>query len=159
MKPDGTKAEVRRSLDASPRRVFNAFATASAVGRWLSPSTEIPLTVLRYEFRVSGTYRFMYLIPDGRTMVVNGMFRSIISPSLIAFSWCIEPPDEHASLKSEVTIHITQAARGTELLIRHEQLGLDGSAARHAQGWNGAADRLIVLLEGNPFNSQEQRTC
>jgi uncharacterized protein YndB with AHSA1/START domain len=159
MKPDRTEAEVRRSLDADPERVFGAFATAAMVGRWLSPSTEIPLTVLRYEFRVGGAYRFMYSLPDGRTMKVNGIFRAIAPPALIAFSWNIEPPDEHAGLQSEVTVNITSAAGGTELLIRHEQLSLGGSAARHTLGWSGAAGRLIVLLEGNGFDSQEQRTC
>ena len=157
MKPD--QARVLRCLAAPPERVFGAFATAKMVGRWLSPSAEVPLTVLRYEFCEGGTYRFMYELPDGRTMKVNGIFRSIAAPALIAFSWNIEPPDEHAGLQSEVTVNITPTAGGTELLIRHEQLSLGGSAARHALGWSGAADRLMVLLEGNPLESQEQGPC
>jgi uncharacterized protein YndB with AHSA1/START domain len=159
MKPDGITAEVRRSLDAPPERVFGAFTTARMVGQWLSPSPEVPLTVLQYEFHVGGMYRFMYLLPGGRTMMVNGTFRSIAPPALITFSWNIEPPDEHAGLESEVTVKIRPAAGGTELLVRHELLTLGGSAARHAQGWSGAVDRLTVLLEGNAYESQEQRTC
>ena len=76
MMPDGTLVEIRRRLAASPQKVFSAFAQAELVSRWLSPSPEILLTVLRFEFRVGGAYRFAYDIPDGRRMTVNGVYRS-----------------------------------------------------------------------------------
>ena len=36
---------------------------------------------------------------------------------------------------------------GSELHIRHEKLTRTGAAARHAEGWGGALDRLATLLE------------
>lgn len=146
MSPDATVAEIRRHLAATPEKVFKAFAEAQLVGRWLSPSPEIALTVLTFDFRVGGGYRFAYHVPDGPTMMVNGIYRTIERPSRIVFSWNIEPPDEHANLQSEVTVSITRVSAGAELHIRHEQLTQPGAGDRHAEGWRGALDRLVVLL-------------
>src|SRR5215831_10421368 len=131
MRPEATVAEIRRHLSARPERVFAAFADAALVGRWLTPSPQIKLTVLAFDFRVGGAYRFAYEVPGGQVMTVNGVYRSIAPPSRIVFSWNIEPPDEHAGLQSEVIVAITAAGDGCELHIRHERLTPAGAAKRH----------------------------
>jgi uncharacterized protein YndB with AHSA1/START domain len=146
MSPDATVAEIRRHLSARPERVFFAFADANLVSRWLRPSPEIKLVVLEFDFRVGGTYRFAYHVPDGQVMTVNGTYRSIERPSRIVFSWNIEPPDEHAGLKSEVIVTIMPAGGGSELHIRHEQITQAGAVERHSLGWSGALDQLATLL-------------
>jgi uncharacterized protein YndB with AHSA1/START domain len=159
MNPDRAVAEVRRRLSVAPGKVFAAFSDAHLVSRWLSPSPEIALTVLQFDFRIDGTYRFAYHVPGGQVMIVNGAYRSIEPPSKIVFSWNIEPPDEHAGLQSEVTVTITPDGTGAELLIRHEKLTQAGAAERHADGWRGALDQLTTLLKAGsltPVQSEEK---
>lgn len=147
-----TYAEVRRRFAAAPEKVFAAFAEERLVARWLSPSPEIKLTVLQFDFRVEGVYRFAYHPPGAETVIVGGAYRSIEPPSRIVFSWVIEPPDEHAGIESEVTVSITPDGGGTELLIRHEKLTRVDAVARHGEGWRGALDQLAALLQaqGSP---------
>jgi uncharacterized protein YndB with AHSA1/START domain len=149
MGPDDLAVEVRRRLAARPEKVFDAFADAALVSRWLKPAPEVGLTVLALDFRVGGAYRFAYAVPGGPTMIVAGVYRAIDPPTKIIFTWDIEPPDEHAGLQSEVTVTIVPSGDGSELCIRHAELGLRGAAARHAQGWQGALDRLEALVKGD----------
>ena len=80
-------------------------------------------------------------------MFVSGLYQPIESPSTIVFSWNIEPPDEHAGMRSEVTIALTPDGSGTRLVIRHAQLDLPGAAERHAEGWRGAIHHLAAILD------------
>jgi uncharacterized protein YndB with AHSA1/START domain len=146
MASDKTVAEISRRFAAAPEEVFAAFADPHLVSRWLTPSPEITLSVLQFDFRVGGTYRFAYHVPGRPSMTVRGTYRAIERPSRIAFSWIIDPPDEHAGLESEVTVIIRPHGTGAELFIRHEKLTRLGAAERHSEGWRGALDRLTVLL-------------
>ena len=143
--------EVRRLLNASPVKVFAAFADKLLVAQWLRPSPDVKLTVLELDFRPGGTYRFAYDVSDAQRMVVGGTFRTIEPPSRIVFSWLIEPPDEHAGIDSEVTVMLVPHGSSTELTIRHANFGRADADLRHEQGWRGALDLLEARLrQGAP---------
>jgi uncharacterized protein YndB with AHSA1/START domain len=147
------RVEVRRRLSASPERVFAAFAEAELVALWLTPSPEVKLTVLGFEFRVGGAYRFAYDTPDGQRVLVGGTFRSIERPARLIFSWLIEPPDVHAGIPSEVTVSITPVGAGAELVIRHDRLEREDAVTRHAEGWAGALALLDRVVTGTRSQS------
>jgi uncharacterized protein YndB with AHSA1/START domain len=145
-------AEVQRRFAAAPEKVFAAFAKAELVSRWLTPSPEIRLTILQFDFREGGSYRFAYHVPGADTVIVAGSYHVIKPPSKIVFSWVIEPPDEHAGIESEVNIAITADGSGSKIVIRHERFGRMDAIERHAAGWLGAVDQLTQMLE-----QEEQR--
>jgi uncharacterized protein YndB with AHSA1/START domain len=141
-----TYAEVSRRFSVAPEKVFAAFSDARLVARWLSPSADIKLSILLFDFRVGGTYRFAYHLPEGSPVIVGGAYRTIEPPSRIVFSWIIEPPDEHAGIESEVTVTIARHGDGSQLDIRHAKLTRADAITRHAEGWRGAVDQLEELL-------------
>jgi len=147
MTPAETRVEISRVLAVPRERIFAAFASAERVARWLTPSPEISLKVLSYDFRERGTYRFEYHVPDGQVMRVHGMFIELVPPARIVFSWIIEPPDEHAGVDSTVRVSIAAAPGGASLTIEHERLDRPGAAERHAAGWAGAFDQLASQEE------------
>jgi uncharacterized protein YndB with AHSA1/START domain len=141
-----SRVEVERRLRATAEEVFALFASRARVAQWLRPASEVKLTVLEFDFRVGGAYRFAYDVPDGRRMIVGGHYRVIDRPTRIVFSWVIEPPDEHAGIDSEVTATLASTDDGTVLVIVHDRFGRADAEARHAAGWNGALDLMGELL-------------
>ncbi|HTV21203.1 MAG TPA: SRPBCC domain-containing protein [Polyangiaceae bacterium] len=139
-------AEVRRVLAASPEKVFAAFADRALVAQWLRPSPDVQLTVLAFDFRPGGAYRFAYDASGQPRMLVGGVFRAIEAPSRIVFSWLIEPPDEHAGIESEVSVQLVPRGSSTELTIRHAKFGRSDADSRHDAGWRGALDLLEERL-------------
>lgn len=147
-----SRVEVRRRLSAPVERVFNAFADPALVAQWLTPSPDIELHVLAFEFREGGSYRFAYEVADGSRMVVHGRYLRIEPPRCIVFSWRIEPPDEHAGIDSEVSVLLEPTSEGvTELIIRHERWDRADAEARHFAGWSGALDQLASHFERSSF--------
>src|SRR5215471_3693173 len=128
MKPDESRAQVVRRLPAVAERVFRLFASAESVAQWLSPSPEVRLQVLEFDFREHGGYRFAYHVANAPVMHVHGQFLAIDPPRRLVFSWVIEPPDEHAGIDSEVSVSILADGRGAILTIVHERLDQAGAA-------------------------------
>jgi uncharacterized protein YndB with AHSA1/START domain len=149
-------AEVRRHVSASAERVFRAFSDRAQVARWLTPGPDVKLSVLAFDFRVGGHYRFAYDVPGVGRMLVGGTYRAIEPPTRIVFSWLIEPPDEHAGIESEVTISIAARRRGAELIVRHEKLGRHDANVRHSAGWQGALEQLAALLSTELARSEDK---
>ena len=143
---DKSRAEIKRHVAYAPEKEFVAFANPELIARWLTPSPEIRLTVLAFDFRGAGSYRFAYHVPGATTVILGGSYSVIKRPSRIVFSWVIEPPDEHAGIVSQVSVTITPDGSGSELVIRHERLGCADAIERHAAGWHGAVDQLTELL-------------
>lgn len=134
-------------LNAPAAKVFAAFADPALVAQWLRPSADLELTVLQFDFRPGGGYRFSYERPDGQRTRVGGTFKLIEAPVQIVFSWLIEPPDEHAGIDSQVSVQLVAHASLTELIVRHDGFGRVDADQRHAQGWRGALELLQQQLQ------------
>jgi len=134
--------ETRRTLNAAPEKVFDAWMTREAWQAWIGPKglrCEVPLL----EPVVGGRFRIQMSIAKGITIPVAGIYREVERPSRIVFNWGRADEPARSTL-----ISITLAVRDgkTEITLRHE--GLESAASRdsHLQGWNDALDKLAAYL-------------
>lgn len=137
---------VRRTVAASPARVFEAFQHAGALTHWFSPHKDIAVDVLTFQFKPQGAFRFRFSYPDGRQSAVKGIYRTITPCRELAFSWVWEEPDQHSGINTEVRISIKPLEQGTEITVAHSRLPNRQSKDRYAAGWSDQLDRLERYL-------------
>ncbi len=135
----------RRLIKANRKRVFSAFSSAEALAQWCSPSVDIAIDVLEFEFAPKGQFRIRYTMPDGSQSFVGGEYEVIEEPSQIVFTWMWEVPDPHADIPSRVLVQFIDLGSTTELLLTHDKLPKD-ACGRHITGWEATLDRLELAL-------------
>ncbi len=140
---------VQRLIPAPRIRVFDAFSRADLLAQWFTPSPDISLDVLDFDFVENGAFRFRYVMPDGRRPVVGGAYERIARPEEIVVSWLWEAPDPLQGIDMRVLFRFVDKGDATEVVIRHEKLPSDMACTVHDDGWEGSLDSLERFL-GDP---------
>ena len=137
---------VRRTIAAPRDRVFRAFGCSDTLSRWFTPSAQVSLDIMEFNFAVGGRFRFRYIMPDGRQPVVGGVYERIDPPMQIAFSWVWEAPDPLADVPMRVLFDFLEGAGHTEVVITHHGIPSDKACSIHEDGWDGALNSLERYL-------------
>src|SRR5882672_3364987 len=116
-----------RVFDAPRELIFRAWAEPAHLARWWGPHG-FTLPVCTQDFRVGGAYRFCMRAPDGSDHWVWGVYREIVAPERLVFTW--EREDEEplrARLCTTVTVTFATQGRKTQLTLHHAafQTGAD----------------------------------
>jgi uncharacterized protein YndB with AHSA1/START domain len=133
---------VRRRYDVAPDVVFRAFTEPALLGRWFSPSADVPIEVVAHDLRIGGHYRFRYTEPGAPSVVVAGAFCEISHPTRLVFTWTWEAPDPHAGIETLVTVDFVAEGTGTLVVVTHERFPDPQIRDRHDAGWRGTLARL-----------------
>lgn len=132
--------EITRSFDAPPALVFKAWTSKDHLLRWWGPK-DFTASSERLEFREGGSYRHTIHGPDGRSYGMSGVYREIVEPERIVFTfaWDGEP-------ETLVTVAIRPEGDGTRLTFRQEPFADAASRDSHESGWGECLDRLVVEI-------------
>ncbi|MEO1224618.1 MAG: SRPBCC domain-containing protein [Pseudomonadota bacterium] len=141
---------VRRTVPAPRARIFEAFSRPDLLSQWFTPSADISIEILMFDFVPGGRFRLRYVMPDGRRPAVGGEYERIEPPALIILSWIWEPPDPLENVPMRVIFQFDDAlddsGAATEVVIRHEKLPSDAACTIHADGWEGSLNSLERFL-------------
>jgi uncharacterized protein YndB with AHSA1/START domain len=140
---------------AAPReRVYSALLDPEAVARWKVPAG---MTCEVHEFDASegGAIRISltYDAPDrtgkthGRTDTYRGRFVRLVPNELVVEADEFETDDPALRGEMTITIRLSDAQGGTELVAEHDGLPDGVSAADNELGWREALARLAALVE------------
>ncbi|MBI3514045.1 MAG: SRPBCC domain-containing protein [Proteobacteria bacterium] len=135
-----TSLTIVRRIAARPSIVFDALTTPEGIGAWWGPDAG-PVLVAEVDLRVGGRYRVRFRKLDGIEHEASGEYLEIVKPTRLAMSWRwtggAEDPGE-----SRLEIDLRAIGDGTELTLTHARLHDDETRRSHAEGWNGALDKL-----------------
>ncbi len=132
---------VRRTVRATPERVFQAWTRAEQVQKWWGPGP-VKCVGAEIDLRVGGAYRIGNELPDGRVLWISGEFERVTPPHELVYTWSVRP-DEPAS---RVTVRFEERGAETEVIIVHERIVTEEMRADHEHGWQGCLEGLFQYL-------------
>jgi len=139
--------ELTREFDAPRELVFEAWSSPEHLAHWFGP-TDFKLPFCKMDFRVGGRYALIMLSPGGKEYQVHGVYREIVEPQRIVFTWEREGEDDQDAGHTLITITLESRGPGRTLLRLH-QATFDTTEIRdsHAGGWKQAFARLDEYVE------------
>ncbi len=133
---------VTRTFAAPRERVFKAWTDPNQLSRWFGPSDEYTAKA-QVDLRVGGAYRLEMHHSGGNVHTVVGIYREIIVPERISFTWQWEGSTAPDTL---VTIDFVSVGNSTEITMTHQKFADLETRNRHNEGWSGGFARLERLL-------------
>jgi uncharacterized protein YndB with AHSA1/START domain len=140
-----TSLQIKRFINAPRARVYAAWTDPVQLKEWWGPET-VRTRNFAADVRVGGKYRWDLINQEDEEMSVFGEYRELVPEKKIVFTWKWDDDDVWENRNSVVTVELFDAAGGTELHLRHEQLPSTESRDRHNEGWNSVLDRLGKFL-------------
>jgi uncharacterized protein YndB with AHSA1/START domain len=134
---------VKRTIRATPNRLFDAWTTPEQLLKWWGPR---PVVCSRAEvdLRVGGEYLIGNRLPDGREVVIKGVFEEIEIPSRLVYSWTM------GGEASRVTVRFEPRGDATEVIVEHERIPDEETRKSHLEGWIGCLDGLESMFNASP---------
>lgn len=129
---------VRRTIHATPEKLFAAWTEPEHLKKWWGPG---PVTCADAEvdLRVGGSYRIANQMPDGTVLWIVGEFEIVDRPRKLVYSWRAGPgsPDSE-----RVTVQFQPQGDATEVIVTHERIPNAAMRNLHQAGWDGCLDGL-----------------
>jgi uncharacterized protein YndB with AHSA1/START domain len=133
---------VRRTIRASPERLFAAWTEAERLTAWWGPAN-VACPAAEIDLRVGGRYRIANTMPDGGTLWIAGEFLQIERPRLLVYSWRLEPSD---TATERVTVRFESRGDATDVIVSHEHIADAAIRDQHGKGWEGCLDGLAAYI-------------
>jgi uncharacterized protein YndB with AHSA1/START domain len=141
---------IERVLNASPARVFAAYASLEAKGAWFKAPSDVETLNRDFDFRVGGKERFHARWPDGRVTDFQATYHDIVENERIILVYDMFHNDEKLSV-SLLTLELRAEGDKTRLIHTEQGSYLTGGleavkGREHGTTWH--IDTLAALLEG-----------
>jgi uncharacterized protein YndB with AHSA1/START domain len=142
---------ISRLIDAPRRLVFKMWTDAVHIARWWGPEGYTTIHC-EMDIRVGGSYRFGMRSPQGTEHWKRGVYREIVEPERIVFTFAWEGANGNPG--HELLTTVTFAEEGTKTRLTLCQTGFATTAARdgHLNGWTSCLRRfgsyVLTLIQG-----------
>jgi len=140
-----TSVTLVRRIKARPSIVFQALIRAEDIAQWWGPDAG-PVLLSQVDARIGGRFKIRFRLLDGSEHESTGMFLEIDPPRRVRMSWRWTAGGADPG-ESELSFALRAIPEGTELTLTHALLQDSESSRSHGEGWTGALDKLVALLE------------
>jgi len=152
-KPDDATLIVKRMLNATPERAFQAWTSAEHIQQWMRPEPGMVVPLASMDLRVGGKFRIQMKKPDGEFFTAAGECREVKAPERLVYTWDWEKDGSGAEFgevegkTSLVTVEFLQRGEHTEFVLTHSRLATVETRDNHARGWGRIAETFAGFVE------------
>ena len=134
-----------RDLDVLPSRVFAAWTDVSQAAAWWVPDG-FTLLDCAIDLRPGGAWRRRMRGRDGGVITKHGVYREIVPPARLVFTYNSEYPDGSIDPETVVTVTLAEIGGRTRLTLRHTGFPTEALAGGHHGGWASCLARFAGFL-------------
>jgi uncharacterized protein YndB with AHSA1/START domain len=134
---------VRKTIHATPERLFKAWTDPAQLQEWWGPESVVCVDP-EVDLRVGGRYRVGNRLPDGKMLWIAGEFEVVDPPHRLTYTWRLEGT---TGAFERVTVRFEPRGSATEVVVTHERIADEALRDQHAYGWRGCLDGLTEYLE------------
>jgi uncharacterized protein YndB with AHSA1/START domain len=138
--------EMIRRIRTTREKAFEAWTNPAQLKKWFAVSEGFTTPIAEVELKVGGRYRLGMKAPgDNPLLVVGGVYREIVNPERLVFTWQWESADPNEP-ETLVTVEFHELDGVTEVRLRHEFFENMAQRDKHDEGWTGCFDQLERLF-------------
>ncbi len=135
---------VRKTIHASPERLFAAWTDPEQLRAWWRPEGVVCIAA-EVDLRPGGRYRIGNRLPDQTVLWIVGEFEVVEPPRRLVYTWRLEGISQ-TSERVTVEFESQGAKAATEVIITHERVPSRELRDQHRHGWEGCLAGLARYL-------------
>jgi uncharacterized protein YndB with AHSA1/START domain len=136
---------VSRLIDASRRLVFQAWVEPEQAACWWGPQGFTTLSC-EMDVRPGGAFRFAMRSPEGTVHTKCGVYREVVAPERLVFTYAWEDPAGNPGHKTLVTVTFAEKSGKTKLTLHQAIFETVTARDGHRTGWTSCLERFADYL-------------
>jgi uncharacterized protein YndB with AHSA1/START domain len=141
---DDTRLSLERVMPVSAEDLFDLWTDPTEVARWWAPDG-YGCVVDVLDTRPGGRWRIVLQRPDGTSIAISGLYRSVDRPRSLIFTWAWEGYDGERGRETEVRVTFEPVVGGTRLVLEQQPFENSQARDRHHFGWSACLDHIAKL--------------
>lgn len=133
--------ELTRTFDASRELVFTAWIEPEHFSRWCAPA-KFDIVDSKIDARRGGVWWSKMRAPDGEECIASGVYREVVEPERLVFTYAHEMPDGSRGPETLVTVDFEEQGEMTVITLHQEVFDTVENRVAHSMGWGECLDRL-----------------
>jgi uncharacterized protein YndB with AHSA1/START domain len=136
---------ITRVFDAPRDVVFQAWTEPGRVARWWGPQGFVT-TYCDMDIRPGGAFRVCMRSPEGAEHWKQGVYREVVEPERLVFTFAWEDADGNPTHQTLVTVSFAEEGSRTKLTLHQAVFETVARRDEHQRGWTSTLQRFAEYL-------------
>jgi uncharacterized protein YndB with AHSA1/START domain len=144
-RPGELELVITRIFDAPRALVFRMWTSPEHLARWWGPEGFTTLACAM-DVRPGGAWSRHMQGPDGLVIIKRGVYREIVPPERLVFTYADEQEDGSLGPVTLVTVTLEEQGAKTRLTLRQTGFATISARDGHEGGWSSCMERFAAYL-------------